>query len=141
MTGSPVAIGLIATLWPAGIRSTVVTPSATASPGGRFARAISTPSSGCRRMTGAGVMGLSLEWANGELGWANGEWRVANRKIGSIHYSLLPIRHSHASRFSAGIFPRLRNLHLGVGHHQPAFVRQRHELESHVDGAHRAVGA
>src|ERR1700761_69157 len=55
MIGSPTAIGLIATLWPAGIRSTVVTPSATAMPGGRLERAISTPSSGCRRMTGAGV--------------------------------------------------------------------------------------
>src|SRR5216684_2297678 len=50
----------VATLWPAGIRSTVVTPSATTSPGGRLARAISTPSSGCRRMTGAGVMGVSF---------------------------------------------------------------------------------
>src|SRR5882724_6591895 len=60
MTGSPVAIGLIATLWPAGIRSTVVTPSVTTMPGGRLDRAISTPSSGCRRITGAGAMGVLL---------------------------------------------------------------------------------
>ncbi|MGY4331342.1 hypothetical protein ACVWWG_005759 [Bradyrhizobium sp. LB7.2] len=59
MTGSPTAIGLIATLWPEGIRSTVVTPSATNLPGGKLARAISTPSSGCRRMTGLMVMGVS----------------------------------------------------------------------------------
>jgi hypothetical protein len=62
-TGSPTAIGLIATLWPEGMRSTVVTPSATDVPGGRLARAISTPSSGCRRMTGlmvmAGLLGSS----------------------------------------------------------------------------------
>src|SRR5712675_131148 len=50
-------MGRIATLWPAGMRSTVVTPSATTRPGGRLERAISTPSSGCSRMTGAAVMG------------------------------------------------------------------------------------
>jgi hypothetical protein len=44
-------------LWPAGMRSIVVTPSATTMPGGRLERAISTPSSGCRRMTGAGGHG------------------------------------------------------------------------------------
>jgi hypothetical protein len=38
------------------MRSTVVTPSATNVPGGRLARAISTPSSGWRRMTGLMVM-------------------------------------------------------------------------------------
>src|SRR6266852_6156756 len=52
----------VATLWPAGMRSTVVTPSATTMPGGRLERAISTPSSGCRRMTGAGAMGCLLEF-------------------------------------------------------------------------------
>src|SRR3569623_440637 len=60
ITGSPTAIGLIATLWPEGMRSTVVTPSATTVPGGKLARAISTPSAGCRRMTGLMVMGISL---------------------------------------------------------------------------------
>src|SRR5947208_4367287 len=50
----------VATLWPAGIRSDVVTPSATTMPGGRLERAISTLSSGCNRMTGAGVMGSLL---------------------------------------------------------------------------------
>src|SRR5258708_36533897 len=47
-------------VWAAGIRAAVVTPSATTMPGGRLERAISTPSSGCRRMTGAGVMGSLL---------------------------------------------------------------------------------
>src|SRR5580704_7710239 len=56
--GSPTAIGRIATLWPAGMRSTVVTPSATTRPGGKLERAISTPSAGCKRMTGAGGMQL-----------------------------------------------------------------------------------
>ena len=34
----------------------VATPSATTNPGGRLERAISTPSSGCRRMTGVGAI-------------------------------------------------------------------------------------
>src|ERR1700759_1908580 len=42
------------------MRSVVVTPSVTIMPGGRLDRAISTPSSGCRRMTGAGAMGVSF---------------------------------------------------------------------------------
>src|SRR5665213_4074675 len=42
------------------MRSTVVTPSATTMPGGKLERAISTPSSGCRRMTGAWAMGCLL---------------------------------------------------------------------------------
>src|SRR6202012_2212197 len=120
---SPTAIGLIATLWPAGMRSTVVTPSATAMPGGRLARAISTPSSGCRRMTGAGVvMGCLLGPNLGSPRDRRGE------------------REDEALRLAAGILAGLVHLHLGVGHHQPAFVRQRHELEAHVDGAHRAFG-
>src|SRR5258708_9353062 len=58
-------------------------------------------------------------------------------------YSLLAIRYSPfaISGLAGGILPRLRDLHLGVGHHQSALVRQRHELETHVDRAHRAVGA
>src|SRR6476469_418177 len=44
-------------------------------------------------------------------------------------------------RLAAGILPGLPHLHLGVGHHQPALVRQGHELEAHVDRSHRAVGA
>src|SRR5437868_6684604 len=64
----------VATLCPAGIRSDVVTPSATTMPGGRLERAISTPSSGCNRMTGAGAMGCllffftSLRPLRGEVG-------------------------------------------------------------------------
>src|SRR5665213_4025330 len=42
---------------------------------------------------------------------------------------------------AAGLLAGLRDLHLGVGHHQSAFIGQRHQLETHVDGAHRAVGA
>src|SRR6202012_5980747 len=98
---SPTAIGLIATLWPAGMRSTVVTPSATAMPGGRLARAISTPSSGCRRMTGAGaVMGCLRGSYFGSLPAISGE------------------REDKALRLAAGIFAGLIHLHLGVGHHQ-----------------------
>src|SRR5216684_1206121 len=42
---------------------------------------------------------------------------------------------------SPGNLSGLRGLHLGVGHHQSAFVRQRYELEAHIDRAHRALGA
>src|SRR5260370_35733156 len=67
---------------------------------------------------------------------------MANRR-NPTRYSLLAIRYSPfaISRLAGGILPRLRDLHLGVGHHQSAFVRQRHELEAHIDRAHRAVGA
>src|SRR6516225_7492181 len=132
-TGSPAAIGLIATLWPAGIRSTVVTPSATTMPGGRLERAISTPSSGCRRMTGAGVMGASF---------------VASPPLrrGRIAFDQpLPARaverEKTKSRLAAGFFPRLVDLHPCVGRHQSNFIRERHELEAHIDGAYRGVGA
>src|SRR5258705_1711025 len=56
---------------------------------------------------------------------------------------LLSMRALYTDRSSlaAGILAGLAYLHLGVGHHQPALVRQRHELEAHVDRAHRAVGA
>src|ERR1700677_2545948 len=108
------------------MRSIVVTPSATTMPGGRLARAISTPSSGCRRMTGAGVIGGLLEI-----------YRVpdAGPRPGQMSLSLVSLR--LAGRFLAG----LRDLHLGVGRHQSAVVEQGHELEAHVDRAHRAVGA
>src|SRR5450631_876554 len=57
-------------------------------------------------------------------------------------YSPLPIRYSHLLlRFAARILAGLRDLHLGVGHHQTALVGQGHELEAHVDRAQRAVGA
>src|SRR5260370_14888907 len=59
------------------------------------------------------------------------------------HPSPLPARAGRGRsklRLTAGIFPRLRDLHLGVGHHQSAFVRQCHEFKTHVDGAHRAFG-
>src|SRR6478752_5192658 len=45
------------------------------------------------------------------------------------------------SRLAAGVLAGLRDLHLSVGHHQSAFVRQRYELEAHIDRAHRALGA
>src|SRR3954451_5965881 len=67
---------------------------------------------------------------------ANGEQRIAN---GTDRYSLLPTRHS--LRLAAGLFPGLRNLHAGIDLHQPDLVRQRHELEAHVDGADGAFGA
>src|SRR6202012_1156275 len=44
-------------------------------------------------------------------------------------------------RLAAGILAGLRYLHPGIGRHQAAFVRQRHELEAHVDGTHRALNA
>src|SRR6185503_1766377 len=129
MIGSPTAIGLIATLWPAGIRSAVVTPSATTMPGGRLERAISTPSSGCRRMTGAGVIWVPPQG-----------WRAAS---GELNDPLLATPYSclRFLRLAGGILPGLVHLHLGVGHHQPALVRQRHQLEAHVDRSHRALGA
>src|ERR1700682_2586242 len=45
------------------------------------------------------------------------------------------------SRLAAGILAGLPDLHPGIGRHQSAFIRQRHELEAHVDRAHRALGA
>src|SRR5882724_10910034 len=45
------------------------------------------------------------------------------------------------SRLAAGILAGLGDLHPGIGHHQSAFVGQRHELEAHVDRPHRAIGA
>src|SRR3954451_20284101 len=66
---------------------------------------------------------------------ASGEWRIET----PIRYSLFAIRSflRLAGRFLAGLV----DLHLGVGLHQAALVRQRHELEAHVDRAHRAVRA
>src|SRR6187402_1489009 len=52
-----------------------------------------------------------------------------------------PTRNSRRLRLSAGLLAGLVHLHLGVGHHQPALVRERDQLEAHVDGAHSAVGA
>src|SRR6266496_1922723 len=46
-----------------------------------------------------------------------------------------------SSCLAAGILAGLRDLQLGVGHHQSAFVRQRYELEAHIDRTHRALGA
>ncbi len=74
--------------------------------------------------------------------WANSEWRVANGKNPTpIRYSLFATRYFATLRLSGGIFPGLIHLHFRVGRHQSAFVRERHELEAHVDGAHCAVGA
>src|SRR5262249_27232281 len=126
--------GLIATLWPAGIRSTVVTPSATTSPGGRLERAISTPSSGWSRMTGAGVMRASFDWANG-----SGEQPVRIVPF-SIPYSVIRRLRLHLC-LAGGILSRLRHLHARVGRHQPTFIREGHKPEAHVDGANRAFGA
>src|SRR6185503_4283359 len=128
MIGSPLAIGLIATLWPAGIRSAVVTPSATTMPCGRLERAISTPSSGCRRITGAGVIWVPPQG-----------WRVAS---GELIDPLLATPYSRLRflRLAGRVLAGLVHLHLGVGRHQPDFVRQRHQLEAHVDGPNRAIG-
>src|SRR5580692_6835301 len=113
--GSPTAIGRIATLWPAGIRSTVVTPSATNTPTGMLERAISTPSSGCSRITGAGAIGVSLV-KSAKL--ASSEWRVANRNT-PTRYSLFAIR---SLRLAGGILAGLRHLHPGIGRHQPDLI-------------------
>src|SRR6476469_4438960 len=59
----------------------------------------------------------------------------------ALLHSPFATRNSRILRLAARLFPRLVHLHLGVGHHQPALVRERDELEAHVDGAHRAVGA
>src|ERR1700732_4143314 len=136
----------IATLWPAGMRSTVVTPSATTRPGGRLERAISTPSSGCSRMTGAAVMGCLLEIyrapdaaqrASGALlirgpSYINRVWIPALRSsVRTLHRVRDTL--SSALRLAVRIFPGLRDLHPGVGRHQPAVVEQRHELKAHID--------
>src|SRR6516162_2375510 len=104
----------IATLWPAGIRSAVVTPSATAMPGGRLERAISTPSFSCRRMTGGGVMGYLLGFYSHLSPQERGKRRIKLRL---------------AVRLAAG----LADLHPGIGRHQPTVVEQRHEPKAHVD--------
>src|SRR6185295_3517271 len=44
-------------------------------------------------------------------------------------------------RLAGRVLAGLVHLHLGVGRHQPDFVRQRHQLEAHIDGAYRAFGA
>src|SRR5580704_15665389 len=102
-------MGRIATLWPAGIRSTVVTPSATTMPAGRLERAISTPSSGCKRMTGAGVM-VGLLWFLSPLPVLYGE-RSRNEKFGGGGKALtqtliryLRIEAPHHSRCFASAF-------------------------------------
>src|SRR5229473_8615465 len=51
------------------------------------------------------------------------------------------ISRNEVLRFAARFLAGLRDLHLGVGHHQSALVGQRHELEAHIDRAQRAVGA
>src|SRR5450756_1171 len=151
----------IATLWPAGIRSRVVTPSATTMPAGRLYRAISTPSSGCRQITGAGVMGRLLGFAatsprplRGEVEIRICEFRVRGEarcqtpslrsRIEAPHPNPLPAKSGARDKslsLAAGFFTRLCDLHLGIGRHQPALVRQGHELEAHVDGAHGALRA
>src|SRR3984885_15918649 len=94
-------------------------------------RAISTPSSGCSRITGAGAIGVSLV-KSAEL--ASSEWRVANRNT-PTRYSLFAIR---SLRLAGGILAGLRHLHPGIGRHQSDLIGQGHELESHVDRLGRA---
>src|SRR5579862_5132327 len=167
-------MGRIATLWPAGIRSAVVTPSATKSPAGKLERAISTPSSGCRRMTGAGVIeippsnkcrsnrgphpeeqaqacvskdgrglrrGLMLRDGPSLVGTVRNGLAIARpaRVLGPPQHEELERRSQ--LRLAAGVLAGLRNLHPRIGRHQANLVEQRHELESHVDRAHRAVSA
>src|ERR1700675_3681738 len=62
---------------------------------------------------------------------ASSEWRVGFSL--AIRYSPLAIRYSRFSRLAVRIFPGLRDLHPGVGRHQPAVVEQRHEPEAHID--------
>src|SRR5579871_2720773 len=146
-------MGRIATLWPAGMRSTVVTPSATNRPAGRLERAISTPSSGCRRMTGAGVMGVSLmlrkyrapDAAQRERCAADPGPSGASQWIPDLRFiveeALHRVRDTKASRLAARLFPGLRNLHPRIGRHQANLVKQGHHPKTHVDRAQRAVGA
>src|SRR5258708_5454467 len=140
--GWPTGIGRIATLWPAGMRSTVVTPSATTVPDGMLERAIRTPSSGCSRMTGAGAMCVSLCLTNGP--YPEEQAQPGSRRMAAVLNALvlrdglsglLSMRalYTDQLRLAVRILAGLRNLHLGVGRHQSAFVRQRHELEAHVD--------
>src|SRR5207249_37007 len=59
----------------------------------------------------------------------------------STPYSPFATRYSRASSLPARILAGLVHLHPGIGRHQPDFVRQRHELEAHVDGAYRTLSA
>src|SRR4029079_15522988 len=71
---------------------------------------------------------------------ANGEWRmVVYQPLFATPYS--PFATRDFLRLAGGILAGLIHLHLGVGHHQAALVRQRHQLEAHIDRAHRAFGA
>src|SRR5690349_3595002 len=55
-------------------------------------------------------------------------------------YSPFATRYSLLS-LPAGFLAGRVDLHLGVGRHQADLVRQRHQLEAHVDRTHRAFGA
>src|SRR2546429_4945288 len=59
----------------------------------------------------------------------------------STPYSPFATRYSRASSLPARILAGLVHLHPGIGRHQPDFVRQRHDLEAHVDGAYGTFGA
>src|SRR3954453_915508 len=154
ITGSPTAMGLIATLWPEGMRSTVVTPSATTVPGGRLARAISTPSSECRRMTGLMVMASLLASSSivprtqrkcaaepGPSCHVIYSLATGSRLCGAALRAAPRPGHRERSRLAGGILPGLVDLQLGVGRHQADLVRQRHQLETHVDRARGTFGA
>src|SRR5216110_156473 len=108
------------------MRSRVITPSATMVPGGRLERAISTPSSGCSRMTAGGGM-RSLPCSSQERLAAAAWFRRRSRLSRSC--------------LAVGILAGLRHLHPGVSRHQAAFVRQRHELETHIDRFRRTCRA
>src|SRR4051812_48606170 len=81
-------------------------------------------------------MELSLSWYRDRT--EAGEWAVANGDP-ALFATAAPAR--LFSGFSAGFLARLADLHLGIGHHQADLVRERHQLEAHIDGAHRAFGA
>src|SRR5437764_15482020 len=109
-------------------------------------------------MTGAGAMGWSPEFPLSPLPVlygersdcgavrVRGEHNIKTLLLHSRKEALTPTpasagRGRSKSRLAAGILAGLRDLQLGVGHHQSAFVRQRHELEAHIDRTHRALGA
>src|SRR5436189_5281052 len=101
------------------MRSRVITPSATTVPGGRLGRAISTPSSGCSRMTAGGGM-RSLPCSLQKRLAAAAAWFRRRPRLS-------------CSRLAVRILAGLRHLDPGVGRHQAALVTPRHELETHID--------
>src|ERR1700738_5105328 len=146
------------------MRSTVATPSATTVPGMRLVRAISTPSSGCSRITGVGAMAMSpmflVSSATSDAQFWSAEptisgtvipdnqLRVVDAPLGAGPESITSAggpglaRSYRCSRpgmrqklrLATGILAGLRNPLLGRDRQQSAVIEQGHHFEAHIDG-------